>query len=154
MSNLEIKDSRNNAVNAISDVGLAVLEGNVDPLSAAIALREVRRTIESVEKGIKSRVLEAAEQQCEGVDQGIYKYDGYEIQVQEGSGRYDFSGIEEIEALEAKLKDIKDRHKQAYKMHLKGQLMVDEDTGEIVAPAGYKGYGKQVRFTMKQKKGV
>ena len=154
MSNLEIKDSRNNAVNAISDVGLAVLEGNVNPLSAAIALREVKKTIESVEKGIKSRVLEAAETECEGVDHGVLKFEGYEIQVQEGSGRYDFSGISEVIKLEAELNELKERHKQAYKMHLKGQLMVDEDTGEVVQPAGYKGYGKQVRFSVKQKKGV
>jgi len=154
MSSTEITNSRNSAVEAISSVGLAVLEGNVNPLSAAIALKEVKRTIEAVEKGIKSRVLEAAETECEGIEYGILKHEGYEVQVQEGSGRYDFTHIQEIVALEETLAALKDKHKQAYKMHIKGQLMVDESTGEIVAPAGYKGYGKQVRFTMKQKKGV
>lgn len=154
MSNLEIKDSRNSAVEAISAVGEAVLNGNVNPLSAAIALKEVKRIIEAVEKGIKSRVLEAAENECEGVDHGIVKHEGYEIQVQEGSGRYDFSHIDEIVVLEQMVTSLKEKHKLAYKMHMKGQLMVDEDTGEVIAPAGYKGYGKQVRFTMKQKKGV
>lgn len=154
MSNTEITSSRDNAVDAISNVGLAVLEGNVNPLSAAIALKEVKRTIEAVEKGIKSRVLEAALNECEGVDHGIVLHQGYEVQVQEGSGRYDFSSIDEIAKLEAQVKELKDKHKQAYKMHLKGQLMVDEETGEIVTPAGYKSYGQQVRFTNKQKKGV
>lgn len=152
MSNTEIKTSKDSALDAISDVGLAVLEGNINPLSAAIALKEVKRTIEAVEKSIHSRVLEAAENECEGVDHGIVLKDGYEVQVQEGSGRYDFTDIQEIATLEAMVKSLKEKHKQAYKMHLKGQLMVDESTGEIVAPAGYRSYGRQVRF--KQKKGA
>lgn len=135
---MEVKTRKTNAIDAITDVGLAVLEGNVNPLSAAVALREVKKAIEAVEKGIKSRVIEAAQLGTEGVDHGILKHEGYEITIQGGSGRYDFKDIKEVVDAEEQLKGLKEKHKQAYKMHLKGQLVVDEDTGEIVQPAGYK----------------
>jgi glucose/arabinose dehydrogenase len=153
MSNIEIISKKKNALDAITDVGHAVLEFKVDPLSAAIALREVRRTIEAVEKGIKSQVVLAAMAACEGVPHGIHIQDGYEVTNQEGSGRYDYSSIEEITTLEQQLKDLKEKHKQAYKMHMKGQILVDEDTGEIVTPAGYKGNSPTIRFKAIKKGG-
>lgn len=146
MSNIEIISKKKNALDAITEVGHAVLEFKVDPLSAAIALREARRTIEAVEKGIKSQVTLAAISACEGVDHGIHIQDGYEITHQEGSGRYDYSNIAEVVALEQQLKELKEKHKQAYKMHIKGQILVDEDTGEIVSPAAYKSNSPTIRF--------
>jgi hypothetical protein len=146
MSNIEIISKKQSALDAITEVGHAVLEFKVDPLSAAIALREVRRTIEAVEKGIKMHVTTAAIEACEGVPHGIHIQDGYEITHQEGSGRYDYSSIREVVALEQQLKDLKEKHKQAYKMHMKGQILVDEDTGEIVGPAGYKSNPPVIRF--------
>jgi polyhydroxyalkanoate synthesis regulator phasin len=120
-----------------------VNSGNINPLEAKLVFSEIKKTLEQAEKNIATTLIEFAE--TNELDKFPYKLEGYEVSMQEGSGRYDFTGIEAIANLEEQLKSLKEQHKEAHKQHLKGQMLVTDD-GEVIEPAGFKSYGKQVRF--------
>lgn len=130
------QDLINNLVGYVND-------GSINPLEAKLVFSEIKKTLEKAEKDIAETMIEFAE--ANELDKFPYKLDGYEVSMQEGSGRYDFSDIAEIRDLEEKLKELKEQHKEAHKMHIKGQMLVTSD-GEVIQPAAFKSYGKQVRF--------
>ena len=146
MSAIELisKDPRVSINSLVSQVN----EGSINPLEAKLVFSEIKKTLEKAEKDIAETMIEFAE--TNELDKFPYLLDGYEVSMQEGSGRYDFSGIAEIEELEAKLRDLKEQHKEAHKLHMKGQMLVTSD-GEVVQPAAFKSYGKQVRFKRTKK---
>ena len=127
----------------ISNIVNFVNNGSINPLEAKLVFSEIKKTLEKAEKDIAETLIDFAE--TNELDKFPYKLDGYEVSMQEGSGRYDFSHITEIQQLENQLKELKEQHKEAHKKHLKGQMLVTSD-GEVVEPAAFKSYGKQVRF--------
>lgn len=116
------------------DLVSSVNEGLVNPLEAFVAIKHMEEVCKLANKQLKEQAIEEAE--TYGVESKDLKAYGAQIQVKNGAGRWNFSHIKEISELEDNLKELKDSHKTAYKMRLKGNQMVTEE-GEIVQPAYY-----------------
>lgn len=116
------------------DLVSSVNDGIVNPLEAFVAIKHMEEVCKLANKQLKEQAITEAE--TYGVESKDLKAYGAQIQVKNGAGRWNFSHIKEISKLEDNLKELKDSHKTAYKMRLKGNQMVTED-GEIVQPAYY-----------------
>lgn len=116
------------------DLVSSVNEGLVNPLEAFVAIKHMEEVCKLANKQLKEQAITEAE--TYGVESKDLKAYGAQIQVKNGAGRWNFSHIKEISELEDNLKELKDSHKTAYKMRLKGNQMVTEE-GEIVQPAYY-----------------
>lgn len=75
---------------------------------------------------------------------GKAEIDGASFELRNSAGRWSFDD-DTYSELKKQLKSREELHKEAYKMHLKGQVLVDADTGEQIAPAQYVE-GKEVPF--------
>lgn len=73
-----------------------------------------------------------------------YKGNGYKFTVRGGSTRYYFTDIPEVVDAKydleksfhfKKLKEVEQKYKTAFLMKQKNQIMVDEETGEVVDPS-------------------
>ena len=92
-----------------------VNDGHIKPTNAFLLLKQIEKNAKSMREKIND--LNSA-------------------------GRWDFSHIEEIVMLEAKLKDLKLQHILAYKNSLNDALSVSND-GEEIIPAVFKP-GKEI----------
>lgn len=121
------------------DLVSSVNDGLVNPLEAFVAIKHMEETCKLANKKLKTQAITEAE--TYGVEAKDLNLHGANIQIRNGAGRWNFSHIDEIVELESKLKDLKDTHKQAFKMEQKGNQMITEH-GEIVKSAYYVEAGE------------
>lgn len=129
------------------DLVSSVNDGIVNPLEAFVAIKHMEEVCKLANKQLKEQAITEAE--TYGVESKDLKAYGAQIQVKNGAGRWNFSHIKEISKLEDNLKELKDSHKTAYKMRLKGNQMVTED-GEIVQPAYYLDGSQVIAIKLKK----
>ena len=127
------------------DLVSSVNEGFVNPLEAFVAIKHMEEVCKLANKQLKDQALTEAE--TYGVESKDLKVYGAQIQVRNGAGRWNFSHIKEISQLEDQLKELKDSHKTAYKMRLKGNQMVTEE-GELIDPAYYVEAGQVIAIKL------
>ena len=109
-----------------------VNEGHVNPLEAFVGIKHMEETCKLANKRLKDQAIqELSNYGTEAKDLSIH---GATLQLRNGAGRWDFKEIPEIMELKAKIKELEDQHKQAYKMDQKGNKMVSEH-GETITPA-------------------
>ena len=104
--------------------------GEVDPLRGFIHLKRAYELI----KVIMDEIKEEAVSEAEKYNEKEFKVDGVSVGVKSGAGRWSYKGISDWDEAKGKLSEIEERHKTAYKMIGKGDLIVD---GEIVQPAKF-----------------
>tara|TARA_R110001592_G_scaffold190243_1_gene435908 strand:- start:745 stop:1155 length:411 start_codon:yes stop_codon:yes gene_type:complete len=123
---------------AVKDIYNLVKEGEIDPLKAIIVLKE----IEKKAKEYKSMIDDIAIDEITKYGRDGTNIDGYNVNVRNSAGRWDFNHLTEIKDLEDKLKELKDKHKGSYKQMLQNLTTLGEG-GEVIVPANYKG-GKEI----------
>lgn len=116
-----------------------VKEGFLKATNAFMLLKK----IEAKAKILREEIAELTKEELSqiGEEGKLYKIEGGSLELRNSAGRWDFSNNEEIVRKEEELKELKERSKSAYKMSLKGSILVTED-GEEVTPAIFKG-GKE-----------
>tara|TARA_R110002033_G_scaffold119788_3_gene163073 strand:- start:950 stop:1396 length:447 start_codon:yes stop_codon:yes gene_type:complete len=129
------------------DLVSSVNEGLVNPLEAFVAIKHMEEVCKLANKQLKEQAIEEAE--TYGVESKDLSAYGAKIQVKNGAGRWNFSHIKEISQLEDQLKELKDSHKTAYKMRLKGNQMVTDD-GELIKPAYYLDGAQVIAIKLKK----
>ncbi len=122
----------------IKDIYDLVMEGEIDPIKAVVKLKEIEKKANIYKKMISDIALD----ELDKYGRDGTKIDGYQINKRQSAGRWDFKHIEDINKLEKKLKELKDKHKGAYNNMTKNLTTLGEG-GEVVIPANYKA-GKEV----------
>tara|TARA_R100000773_G_C4202839_1_gene104705 strand:- start:82 stop:510 length:429 start_codon:yes stop_codon:yes gene_type:complete len=122
----------------IKDIYDLVMEGEIDPIKAVVKLKEIEKKANIYKKMISDIALD----ELDKYGRDGTKIDGYQINKRQSAGRWDFKHIEDINKLEKKLKELKDKHKGAYNNMIKNLTTLGEG-GEVVIPANYKA-GKEV----------
>lgn len=117
----------------VNNVADAVNNGDVNPLEAAISLKK----LELIVKAAKNRIADAVIEESSKYDKS-FVYADAEITSKNSAGRYDYSEIPEVVAMELQLKALKDKHKTALKV-----TAIDLETGELIKAPIYKG-GKEI----------
>lgn len=112
-----------------------VKEGYLEPTFAYLYLKKIEQRAKELREDIKDETIE--ELSSIGLESKSYKMQGGTLELRNAAGRWDFSHIDEIVKLEQELKDLKERAKAAYKMSLKGSILITDD-GEEITPAIYK----------------
>ena len=117
----------------VNNVADAVNSGDVNPLEAAVSLKK----LELIVNAAKNRIADAVIEESSKYEKS-FTYADAEITSKNSAGRYDYSEIPEIVAMELKLKALKDKHKTALKVNA-----IDLETGELIKAPVYKG-GKEI----------
>tara|TARA_R110000765_G_scaffold386076_2_gene477962 strand:+ start:211 stop:639 length:429 start_codon:yes stop_codon:yes gene_type:complete len=117
-----------------------VNDGHIKPTNAFLLLKQIEKNAKSMREKINDLTIE--ELHSIGEENKDYKINGCSVSLKNSAGRWDFSHIEEIVMLEAKLKDLKLQHILAYKNSLNDALSVSND-GEEIIPAVFKP-GKEI----------
>ena len=102
-------------------------EGNESALSAYAQFKRLKDLYTEAEKQIQDLALDQASEYGEKT----FSDHGFTFEKRNGSRRYSFKGIEEVDNAEAIVKDLKETYKQAYISFEKGITSVDPNTGEI-----------------------
>ena len=77
-------------------------------------------------KRMKSEIFDSAMRDAEnGADLPMF-----EVSVKQGRTTLNYKGIREFDIANERLSEIKDKYKNAYQQALKGNLIINEDTGE------------------------
>ena len=117
-----------------------VNNGNVNPLEAFVYLNFMAKIADAAKKKLLDQAIDEADKYPE---KEVELYDAT-VTVKNGAGRYDYSGIKEIEEKEKELMELKEKAKSAYAAKLAGNIITDKETGEIINPAKYKPNSKNI----------
>lgn len=125
------------AYDVIQEAVNKVRSGNADALAAKVTFNLLKKQLDWAEKQIRDAAIESATDN--NLDKEPYIIGDYKLSMRAGGGRWDFKNIPEWVELDEQRKALEERHKHAYRDHMKGIAAVDAETGEIIAPAAYKG---------------
>lgn len=102
------------------------LEGQTDILITYANLLQQKKDLEAQIEKIKDSAINYAKQY--GTDQ--FEYKGFKINYQKGRAMFSFKGIEKWNEAQKDLKEIEEEAKMAYQAYVRGQNLVNTDTGE------------------------
>jgi hypothetical protein len=105
-------------------------QGEINPLDAYIELKDMAEYIDNQMKFLKESAIVEAEKYKGDI------YRGYQVDVRNVGGRYDYSNITEICDLKAQIKELEKMAQASYKNGLKGLQMMSNDA-ELIQPAKY-----------------
>ena len=137
---MDLKENLITIDNSTGDIVDMVKLGNIEPSIAFLYLKNIEKLAKEKRESITTETIDQL--YSIGLEGKGYNLSGGTLELKNSAGRWDFSHIEEIVALEERLKELKERSKAAYKLSLKGSNLVTED-GEIVTPANFKA-GKEI----------
>lgn len=143
---MNIQDHINKVTTAIKNLKEYAISGDIKAYNALAEIKENK-----IEDYLKSNIHVVEDIALEELRNGVleynqksYKEGGIQYTVRSGSTRYYYTEIEEVKQKKQEyenstefkdFKDTQDKYKLAYKMKQQGQVMVDEETGEIIDPS-------------------
>ena len=149
--------------NELSNLKESATSGDIPAHEAFMLINEsglsdlFKKTIDE----IKSFAIEELKNNYLDGNEKTYRSMGYSYTIRDGSTRYYFSDVPEIkkkkdlaESTQA-FKDYKEsekKYKTAFLMKMKNQIMVDEETGEIVDPSNVKVVYSKDSISIKKNK--
>ena len=101
--------------------------GDLSALETYAQFKRLKDLYTEAEKQIQGLALDQASQYQEKT----FSEHGFTFEKRNGSRRYSFKGIDEVDNAEAIVKDLKETYKQAYISFEKGITSVDPNTGEV-----------------------
>ena len=122
----------------IKDLYQLVNDGEINPLTAVIFLKE----LEKKSKEYKSKIEDIAIDELSKYGREGTDLNGYSLKLKKSAGRWDFKHIEEIVEAENNLKQLKEKYKLAYHQIEHNTTSVGEG-GEVIKPAHFK-HGKEI----------
>ncbi len=133
-----------NAKEQIIKIACDAEQGIITYLEAYVRIQE----IEKIAKEYKGLIKEGAIDEAEQMKGQVYR--GYLIDTP-APRIWDFTKIEEVEEAKKKLDALKDKWKKITINNEKGDVLVDEDTGEIIEGADYE-YSPRINLNKHDKK--
>lgn len=103
-------------------------EGLEDPLKALAKIKQLKESVELAYKAIYAAAIDEAKKYPENTVEAH----GFQFIKKGGTTRYNYKEIPEWFELNAKLKEIEDKHKNAYTTWKKGGTAIDPETGEVI----------------------
>jgi hypothetical protein len=119
-------NAHNNSLTQLTD---SALSGMIDQLDVYLFLKKLETTV----KDSLSLLKDGAADEAVRYGKGEHLVDGAYISVKASAGRWKFS--DRVAEAKAKVKELEDLEKAAYKA--KGNIMVNQETGEEVEPAQF-----------------
>lgn len=107
-------------------------DGDIDALLAYVELKRVAKVLEDSLKQIQPLALSEANK----YGQKSFKAFGSTITLKANPGQWKYEGCPDVLSASKNLKALQESAKDAYKLAVKGQIMVDSDS-VIVPPASY-----------------
>jgi len=114
----------------LSQMSKDVALGQALAIDLLLVLKQVKEQIEEIETTHAEDFVKAA---------NLYNkqtYDGYNIEVRTGGGRYNYDHIPEIVNLNEQLKELQAKAQSSYRIALTSISAVSED-GELIVPAKF-----------------
>ena len=128
----------------IKDLYQLVNDGEINPLTAVIFLKE----LEKKSKEYKSKIEDIAIDELSKYGREGTDLNGYSIKLKKSAGRWDFKHLQEIVDAEKHLKELKEKYKGAYKNMLNNLTTLGEG-GEVIVPANFKDGREIISMTKK-----
>ena len=127
----------------------AAISGDLQPHEAFALIKEadIDGLLKSAMEEVKSAAIENLQHNFLNQNEKTFKDNSYSYTVRGGSTRYYFTDVEEVKEAKfmaektvefKKYKSTESKYKTAFLMKQNNQVLVDEDTGEIVDPSNVK----------------
>lgn len=120
--------------NQILKIADDAFHGKSDPIEAYVNLKRLEKILGECVKSVQPLAIKES---YEKYHEKTFDAFGARIEKKMSAGRWDFSKIKEWNDSKVILQSIEDRAKASYQSNLKGMLMTDENTGEIIQPASF-----------------
>jgi hypothetical protein len=104
--------------------------GQALPMDLLLVLKQVKELIDDIE------VTHADDFNKAAMFYNKQVYDGYNIEVRTGGGRYNYDHIPEIVSLSEQIKELQAKAQSSYRIALTSLSAVSED-GELITPAKF-----------------
>ena len=104
--------------------------GQALPMDLLLVLKQVKELIDDIELTHADDFNKAA------IFYNKQVYDGYNIEVRTGGGRYNYDHIPEIVSLSEQIKELQAKAQSSYRIALTSLSAVSED-GELITPAKF-----------------
>ena len=134
----EFKES--NMLSIVDGIETDIAEGNAKALPQYVQAKALEFLYKKIIDRIKDPAMDEAE--TFGKDDSIFN--GASFQLKPTGERLNYPDDPEYKKLEAKIKARMELLKSAYNMHKKGQVLVDEQTGEAIPVVGVKTKSQQI----------
>ena len=138
-------DNIGNVFTYIKDLHELVNDGEINPLTAVIFLKE----LEKKSKEYKSKIEDIAIEELSKYGSEGTELNGYSIKLKKSAGKWDFKHLDEVQDLEKKLKEVKEKYKGSYNNML-NNLTTLGDGGEVIVPANFR-HGREIISITKNK---
>jgi len=106
-----------------------VEEGNESPYKAHAILKELQDDIKQCLEQIYPILEDHANQHAEK----SFETQGFKIEKRNGKANYNFKNVEEWQVYDKNKKDCEERLKLAYKLYSSGNIVANEESGEVLA---------------------
>lgn len=107
-----------------------VEDGRENALLAYARIKALKELYQQAEK----QILDYALSEAELHPGNTFELNGFEFTKRNGSKRFSFSHIPEVEEVENNLKVLKEKYKQAFISKQKGLMIASEDGEELILP--------------------
>ncbi len=114
-----------------------VEDGNLEALAAYAKLKGFEAAVKIALSEVFDNALNEADEQGEKT----FNLHGYSFEKRNGRATYSFKHIPDYVEAESFLKEMKAKYTNALKLSEKGQVLIDENTGEQV-PVAHVTYSK------------
>jgi hypothetical protein len=104
--------------------------GQALPMDLLLVLKQVKELIDDIE------VTHAEDFNKAAMFYNKQVYDGYNIEVRTGGGRYNYDHIPQIVSLSEQIKELQAKAQSSYRIALTSLSAVSED-GELITPAKF-----------------
>jgi len=127
------------------EIADSVLSGNGNALEAAVLLRRMKEACEEA----YDRIKDAAYTEFKNFGEKELTVSGATVKEYPGRTTYDYSKCTDWQQLKVRLTACEKAHQLAAKAWLeRGEQIVDEETGEIVKPAGAKSSPASIAISL------
>ena len=128
-----------NILELAKDILTDIEEGNSRPLPAYIQAKALEKLSKEIIKGCKDQAMD------EVMTYGNDKiFNGAKFSLSNTGDTLDYMEDEEFRKLKYELDARKDLLKSAHDMHVKGKILVDDNTGEAIQNVSIKKYSEQI----------
>lgn len=118
----------NDIMDYLVNVEEVVQNGTLDPIVSLSIINMIEKAV----KDVKATVYDAALIEAQNYAEKTFEHNGIKVERRNGRKVYDFKGIEEWNAMNEQRKIKEATYKAAYESYQRGNIMVDEETGERI----------------------
>lgn len=143
---MNVQDHIANVTNSIEKLKDFAISGDIQPHEAFALIKEsgLDDYLKVEISHVRDVAIDHIRRNCLNVNEKSYKEGGYQFTIRGGATRYYFTEVPEVKKKKAlaentdawkEFKSTESKYKTAFLMKQKNQVLVDEDTGEIVDPS-------------------